>query len=64
MDDLLREFATETGESLDTADYQLVRSEHEPSNAKTLDNIFRLPKPRLPSRLSCDRNAPSGSRLK
>src|ERR1700685_1383117 len=42
MDDLLREFLTETGESLDTVDNQLVRSEQEPNNAKILDNIFRL----------------------
>src|ERR1044072_2126538 len=42
MDDLLREFLTETGESLDTVDNQLVRFEEEPNNAKILDNIFRL----------------------
>jgi two-component system chemotaxis sensor kinase CheA len=42
MDDLLREFLTETGESLDTVDNQLVRFEQEPNNAKILDNIFRL----------------------
>src|SRR5450756_1376905 len=42
MDDLLREFLTETSESLDTVDNQLVRFEQEPSNAKILDNIFRL----------------------
>src|SRR3569832_1360401 len=42
MDDLLREFLTETGESLDTVDNQLVRFEQEPNNAKLLDNIFRL----------------------
>ncbi|MCD0419066.1 chemotaxis protein CheW [Rubrivivax sp. JA1024] len=42
MDDLLREFLTETFESLDTVDNQLVRFEQEPNNAKILDNIFRL----------------------
>src|SRR4029077_8133827 len=36
------EFLTETGESLDTVDNQLVRFEQEPNNAKILDNIFRL----------------------
>src|SRR5713226_912286 len=42
MDDLLREFLTETNESLDTVDNQLVKFEQEPNNAKILDNIFRL----------------------
>jgi two-component system chemotaxis sensor kinase CheA len=42
MDDLLREFLTETNESLDVVDVQLVRFEQEPNNAKILDNIFRL----------------------
>ena len=42
MDDLLREFLTETGENLDTVDNQLVRFEQEPNNAKILDNVFRL----------------------
>src|SRR5689334_22053958 len=42
MDDLMREFLTETSESLDTVDNQLVRFEQEPNNAKILDNIFRL----------------------
>ena len=42
MDDLLREFLTETFESLDTVDNQLVRFEQEPNNAKILDNVFRL----------------------
>ena len=42
MDDLLREFLTETSESLDTVDNQLVRFEQEPNNARILDNIFRL----------------------
>src|SRR3954447_25623106 len=42
MDDLLREFLTETSESLDTVDNQLVRFEQDPTDAKILDNIFRL----------------------
>src|SRR5215468_3817346 len=42
MDDLMREFLTETSESLDTVDNQLVKFEQEPNNAKILDNIFRL----------------------
>ena len=37
MDDLLREFLTETNESLDTVDNQLVRFEQDPNNAKILD---------------------------
>ncbi|MET4391846.1 two-component system chemotaxis sensor kinase CheA, partial [Bradyrhizobium sp. F1.4.3] len=37
-----REFLTETSESLDTVDNQLVKFEQEPNNAKILDNIFRL----------------------
>nr|WP_311966924.1 Hpt domain-containing protein [Bradyrhizobium australiense] len=39
---ILREFLTETSESLDTVDNRLVRFEHDPGDAKTLDNIFRL----------------------
>src|SRR5438105_1631245 len=42
MDDLLREFLTETSESLDVVDVELVRFEQEPNNAKILDNVFRL----------------------
>jgi two-component system chemotaxis sensor kinase CheA len=42
MDDLLREFVTETNESLDVVDVELVRFEQEPNNAKILDHIFRL----------------------
>src|SRR3974390_2267059 len=42
MDDLLREFVTETNESIDVVDVELVRFEQEPNNAKILDNIFRL----------------------
>src|SRR5438552_14992373 len=42
MDDLLREFLTETSESLDTVDNQLVRFEQDTRDAKILDNLFRL----------------------
>jgi two-component system chemotaxis sensor kinase CheA len=42
MDDLLREFLTETGESLDRVDAELVRLEQEPGNGEILGNIFRL----------------------
>src|SRR5712664_3920710 len=42
MDDLLQEFVTETNESLDLVDVQLVKFEQDPNNAKILDNIFRL----------------------
>jgi two-component system chemotaxis sensor kinase CheA len=42
MDELLREFLTETNESLDLIDVELVRFEQDPNNAKILDNIFRL----------------------
>jgi two-component system chemotaxis sensor kinase CheA len=42
MDDLLREFITETNESLDVVDVELVRFEQDPNNAKILGNIFRL----------------------
>src|ERR1700690_3198854 len=42
MDDLLLEFVTETNESLDVVDIELVRFEQDPNNAKILDNVFRL----------------------
>jgi two-component system, chemotaxis family, sensor kinase CheA len=42
MDELLREFLTETNESLDLIDVELVRFEQDPNDAKILDNIFRL----------------------
>ena len=42
MDDLLREFVTETNESLDVVDVELVRFEQEPNNAEILGNVFRL----------------------
>ena len=42
MDDLLRDFVTETHESLDVVDVELVRFEQEPNNAKILGNVFRL----------------------
>jgi two-component system, chemotaxis family, sensor kinase CheA len=42
MDELLREFLTETAESLDHVDAQLVRFEREPNNGQVLSNVFRL----------------------
>src|SRR5579864_9141195 len=42
MDDLLREFLTETNESLDRVDAELVRFEREPNSRDILSNIFRL----------------------
>jgi two-component system chemotaxis sensor kinase CheA len=42
MDDLLREFLTETAENLDAVDRELVRFEQEPNDTGILDNIFRL----------------------
>src|SRR5579871_6600112 len=42
MDELLRDFLTETNESIDVVDVELVRFEQEPNNAKILANIFRL----------------------
>jgi two-component system chemotaxis sensor kinase CheA len=42
MDELLREFLTETNESLERVDAELVRFEQEPNNGEILGNIFRL----------------------
>ncbi len=42
MDDLLSEFLTETSESLDVVDMELVKFEQDPNNGEILDNIFRL----------------------
>lgn len=42
MDDLLSEFLTETAESLETIDTELVRFESQPNDKDTLNNIFRL----------------------
>ena len=42
MDDLLSEFLTETSESLDVVDVQLVELERDPNNQGIIDNIFRL----------------------
>src|SRR3712207_2900756 len=42
MDDLLREFLTETGEHLDVVDVELVRFERDPNNQAILGKIFRL----------------------
>ena len=42
MDDLIAEFLTETAESLEVVDSELVKFEANPNDRKTLDNIFRL----------------------
>jgi two-component system chemotaxis sensor kinase CheA len=42
MDDLLTEFLTETNESLEVVDAELVKFEANPTERATLDNIFRL----------------------
>jgi len=42
MDELLRDFLTETNESIDVVDVELVRFEQEPNNAQILSRIFRL----------------------
>ncbi len=42
MDELLRDFLTETGENLEKVDAELVRFEQEPNNGQILGNIFRL----------------------
>ena len=42
MEDLLKEFLTETNENLDLVDVELVRFETEPDNSEILANIFRL----------------------
>src|ERR1700744_2701338 len=42
MDDLLKDFLTETNESLNLVDAELVRFEQEPNNNEILRNIFRL----------------------
>lgn len=42
MDDLLQEFLTESEESLDVVDVELVKFEQDPNNEEILANIFRL----------------------
>ncbi|MFF9550757.1 chemotaxis protein CheW [Methylobacterium fujisawaense] len=42
MDDLLREFLTESAEHLDTVDAELVRFERDPTDQAVLRNVFRL----------------------
>ena len=42
VDDLISEFLTETAESLEVVDSELVKFEANPTERKTLDNIFRL----------------------
>jgi hypothetical protein len=42
MDDLPREFLTETSEPLDTVDVELVQSEREPDNERVPRIVLRL----------------------
>ncbi|MFW6412683.1 MAG: Hpt domain-containing protein, partial [Oceanicaulis sp.] len=42
MDELIGEFLSETAESLDVIDSELVKFEADPTDRATLDNIFRL----------------------
>src|SRR5580704_15659847 len=42
MDELLKDFLTESSEQLEAIDSQLLRFEHDPSDARILANIFRL----------------------
>jgi two-component system chemotaxis sensor kinase CheA len=42
MDDLLSEFLTETTESLDNLDVEIVKFEQDPNDPELLSNIFRL----------------------
>ena len=42
MDDLLSEFLTETKESMNTLDVELVKFEQNPNDEAILSNIFRL----------------------
>ena len=42
MDDLLRDFLTESGESLTVVDGELVKLEADPNNKDVLQKIFRL----------------------
>ena len=40
MDDLLNEFLTETGESIDVVDVELVLLEKDPNNKEVLDDFI------------------------
>lgn len=42
MDELLRDFLTETHESIDVVDVELVRFEQNPNDSTILNNVFRL----------------------
>ncbi len=42
MDDILRDFLTETSESIEQVDRELVRFERDPNNHAVLANVFRL----------------------
>ena len=42
MDDLLQEFLTETVESMETLDNEIITLEQNPNDPELLSNIFRL----------------------
>jgi two-component system chemotaxis sensor kinase CheA len=42
MDDLLQEFLTETTESMETLDNEIITLEQNPNDPELLSNIFRL----------------------
>ena len=42
MDDLISEFITETTDSLNTLDHELIRLEQNPGDKEILSNIFRI----------------------
>src|SRR6476620_7483460 len=42
MDEILREFLTETSDTIESVDRELVRFEREPNNETVLAHIFRL----------------------
>jgi hypothetical protein len=60
MDELLREFLTETIESLDLIDAELVRFERGANNAKILDNIFHQRGFYVPTRVARHAAQPAG----
>ncbi len=64
MDELLGDFLTETAESLDLIDVELVRFEQVPNNATMLNTIFRLVHTsKAPADFSACRGSPSSPTL-
>ena len=59
MDDLLREFLTETNENLERVDAEIVRFEHESNNSEILGTFFASS---IPSRGPVDFSDFPGSR--